>query len=179
MSRIAIPSRDDAPAASKPVLDAVHKQLGTIPNLFRLIALSPTTLEGFAAYSGALNKTLDAKTRERIALAVAEVNGCNYCLSAHSYVALNLVKISAEEIALNRKGTSGDAKASAAVRFAAKVAYSRGHVEEAEVTALRSAGYSDAQVVEVVALVALNVFTNFLGNAVKTDIDFPVVSAAE
>ena len=81
--------------------------------------------------SGALKKALDVKTRERIALAVAEVNGCDYCLSAHSYIALNLARISPEEIALNRQGASSDPKADAAVRFAATVARARGHVSDA------------------------------------------------
>ena len=120
MSRIAIPSLDDAPAASKQTLDAVNKQLGVVPNLFRLIGSSPAALTAFASFQGALTKTLDVKTRERIALAVAQVNGCDYCLSAHTYLGLNLAKISPEEIALNRKGRSGDPKANAAVAFACK-----------------------------------------------------------
>jgi AhpD family alkylhydroperoxidase len=85
-------------------LDAVHKQLGTVPNMFRLIAQSPAALLAFTANNGALGKALDVKTRERIALAVAQVNGCDYCLSAHTYLGLNLAKISREEIALNRQG---------------------------------------------------------------------------
>ena len=76
MSRISIPARDDVPEASKPILDAVQKQLGVVPNMYRLIALSPAALQGFTANNGALTKTLDVKTRERIALAVAQVNGC-------------------------------------------------------------------------------------------------------
>ena len=122
MSRIAIPTRDAAPAASQPILDAVNKQLGVVPNLFRLVANSPAALAGMTGLSGALSKALDVKTRERIALAVAQVNGCDYCLSAHTYLGLNLAKISPEEIALNCKGRSGDPKADAAVHFAAKVA---------------------------------------------------------
>lgn len=179
MSRIAIPSLDDAPEASKPVLDAVHKQLGVVPNLFRLIGVSPTALSAFAGFQGALSKSLDVKTRERIALAVAQVNGCDYCLSAHSYLGLNLAKISPEEIALNRKGASGDAKANAAVAFAAKVAKERGHLKDGDVAAVRAAGFTDAQLVEIVALVAENSFTNYLNEVVKTDIDFPVVRASE
>lgn len=178
MSRLAIPSRDDAPEASKPTLDAVHKQLGAVPNLFRLIANSPAALNGFASFQGALARTLDARTRERIALAVAQVNGCDYCLSAHTYLGLHLAKISPEEIALNRKGTSGDAKANAAVSFAAKVARERGHVGEADIAAVRERGFTDAEVVEIIALVAENSFTNYLNEAAKTEIDFPVVRAA-
>jgi uncharacterized peroxidase-related enzyme len=179
MSRLTIPARDDAPEASKAVLDAIHKQLGTVPNLFRLIATSPAALQGFAANNGALTKTLDVKTRERIALAVAQVNGCDYCLSAHTYLGLNLAKITPEEVALNRKGQSGDAKADAAVRFAAKVVRERGHVSEADVKAVRDAGFTEGQVVEIVAVIAENVFTNLLNIVADTDIDFPVVRAAE
>ena len=136
MSRLAIPARDDVPEASKPILDAVQKQLGVVPNMFRLIAQSSAALQGFTANSGALTKTLDVKTRERIALAVAQVNGCDYCLSAHNYLGLNLAKISPEEVALNRKGESGDAKANAAVHFAAKVVRERGHITEADIKAV-------------------------------------------
>src|ERR1700728_3238572 len=162
MSRLAIPARTDVPEASKPILDAVHKQLGVVPNMFRLIASSPAVLGGFATNNGALAKTLDVKTRERIALAVAQINGCDYCLSAHSYLGLNLAKISPEEVALNRKGESGDAKADAAVRFAVKAVRERGHVSDADIKAVRDAGFSDAQIVEIIAVVAENVFTNLL-----------------
>jgi uncharacterized peroxidase-related enzyme len=179
MSRIAIPSRDDAPEGSRSILDAIYKQLGVVPNLFRLMANSPAALGAYAGLNGALSKALDVKTRERIALAVAQVNGCDYCLSAHTYLGLNLAKISPEEIALNRQGASGDAKAGAAVAFAAKVARERGHVSDADIATVREAGFSEAQIVEIVALVAENTFTNFLNEVAKTDIDFPVVRAAE
>ncbi|WP_204348372.1 carboxymuconolactone decarboxylase family protein, partial [Klebsiella pneumoniae] len=88
MSRLTIPTRDAVPEASKPIIDAVEKQLGVVPNMFRLIAASPAVLEGFTGNNGALARTLDVKTRERIALAVAQVNDCDYCLSAHTYLGL-------------------------------------------------------------------------------------------
>jgi uncharacterized peroxidase-related enzyme len=179
MSRLAIPALDDVPAASKPILDAVHKQLGVVPAMFRLIATSPAALQGFAANNGALAKTLDVKTRERIALAVAQVNGCDYCLSAHSYLGLNLAKITPEEVAVNRKGQSGDAKADAAVRFATKIVKERGHVTDADIKAVREAGFSDSQIVEIIAVTAENIFTNLLNVVAETDIDFPVVKASE
>jgi len=179
MSRLAIPARDDVPEASKPILDAVHQRLGVVPNLFRLIAASPAALEGFVANNGALGNAFDVKTRERIALAVAQVNACGYCLSAHTYLGLNLAKIGPEEIALNRKGASSDPKADVAVRFAAKVARGRGHASDADIKAVRDAGFDESQIVEIVALVALNCFTNFLNEVAKTDIDFPVVPVAE
>lgn len=179
MSRIAIPSREAAPAAAQPLLDAVEKQLGVVPNLFRLIAISPTTLQGYLGLSGALAKTLNVKTRERIALAVAQVNSCDYCLSAHTYLGLNLAKLDEVEIVLNRQGASSDPVANAAVAFAATVARARGQVADADVAAVRAAGFTDAQIVEIVGLVAENVFTNFLNNVAGTAIDFPVVHAAE
>ena len=177
MSRISIPALDAAPEASKPILEAVHKQLGVVPNMFRLIAQSPATLQGFTSNSAALTKTLDLKTRERIALAVAQVNGCDYCLSAHSYLGLNLAKLSSDEIARNRKGASGDAKANAAVQFAAKVVRERGNVTAADVKAVRDAGFSDGQIVEILAVTAENIFTNLINVVAQTDIDFPVISA--
>jgi uncharacterized peroxidase-related enzyme len=179
MSRLTILARDDVPEASKPILDAVQKQLGVVPNMFRLIALSPAALQGFTANNGALGKTLDVKTRERIALAVAQVNGCDYCLSAHSYLGLNLAKITPEEVALNRKGESGDVKANTAVHFAAKVVRERGHITSADIKTVRDAGYSEAQIVEILAVTAENIFTNLLNVVAETDIDFPVVHAAD
>ena len=178
MSRLVVPA-GNVPEASRPILDAVNKQLGVVPNMFRLIAQSPAVLQGFAANNGALAKTLDVKTRERIALAVAQTNGCDYCLSAHSYLGLNLAKIGPEEIALNRRGRSGDAKANAAVHFAAKVVRERGHVGHADVMAVRDAGFSDAQIVEIIAVTAENIFTNLLNTVAETDIDFPVVTVGE
>ncbi len=181
MSRIATPSSiATSPAASQPLLEAVNKQLGSVPNLFRVAGNSPAALEGYLGMSGALAKgALAAQTRERIALAVAEVNGCNYCLAAHTYLGKNLAKLDDAEIAANRAGTSNDAKADAAVRFAVLVTRARGHVDAAAVQAVRAAGYSDAQIVEIVMHVALNTWTNYLNEVAATDIDFPEVAALE
>jgi uncharacterized peroxidase-related enzyme len=179
MSRLPTPASIEAsPAASQPLLEAVKKQLGVVPNLFRLVGNSPAALEGFLGLSGALGKgALEAPTRERIALAVAEVNGCDYCLSAHSYLGKNLAKLSDAEITANRNGGSTDTKADAAVRFAVKLVNARGHVSEADVKAVKAAGYTDAQVIEIVLHVALNTLTNYVNEVAKTEIDFPVVTA--
>src|SRR5208282_1848908 len=139
MSRIPTPAAiDAAPAASRPLLEAVKKQLGVVPNMFRLISNSPAALESYLGLSGALNKgALPAPTRERIALAVAE-------------------------IAANRSGASNDPKADAAVRFAVKVARAHGHLGDADLDAVKAAGYDDAQVIEIVLHVALNTWTNYI-----------------
>jgi len=179
MSRLTTPTRDAAPADSQPLLDGVFKKFGVVPNLFRVFALSPAALGGLLSLNGALSKALDLKTRERIAIAVAEVNGCDYCLSAHTYIGVNLAKITPEDAALNRQGASTDAKAATAVRFAAKVTETRGKVSDAEIAAVKAAGYSEAQIIEIVGLVAENVLTNFLNNVADTDIDFPVLHTAQ
>jgi uncharacterized peroxidase-related enzyme len=177
MSRIPTPaSIEAAPEKSQPLLQAIHKQLGVVPNLHRVIANSPAALEGYVSLNGALMKgALEAPTRERIALAMAELNGCDYCLSAHTYLGKNLSKLSDAEIAANRDGGSTDVKADAAVRFAVKVAENRGHPGAEDVQAVKQAGYTDAQVIEIVAHVALNTLTNYINETVKTEIDFPVV----
>ena len=177
MSRIPTPATiADAPAAAQPLLEAVKKQLGSAPNLFRITSNSPAALEGYLGLSGALGKgALNGATRERIALAVAQINGCGYCLAAHTYLGKNVAKLSDAEIAANRAGHSEDAKANAAVAFAVKVTQDRGAVSDADVAAVRAAGHSDAEIVEIVAHVALNTLTNYINEVFKTDIDFPVV----
>ncbi|QCP51675.1 peroxidase-related enzyme [Trinickia violacea] len=181
MSRLPTPATiAEAPTASQPMLDAVNRQLGVVPNLFRLVANSPAALEGYLNLSGALAKgTLAPPTRERIALAVAEANGCDYCLSAHTYLAKNFAKLGDDEIAANRNGSSNDPKADAAVKFAKRLVDMRGRVSETDLQAVKSAGYDSAQIIEIIQHVALNVWTNYLNVAVDTDIDFPVVRAHE
>jgi len=179
MPRLSTPATiETSPAAAQPLLHAVKKQLGVVPNLFRVVGNSPAALEGYLGLNGALGKgELEAATRERIALAVAEVNGCDYCLSAHTYLGKNLAKLSDAEIAANRDGISTDSKADVAVRFAVKLVKARGHVSDIDVQAVKKAGYNDAQVIEIVLHVALNTLTNYVNEVAKTEIDFPVVTA--
>lgn len=166
----------EAPEASRAILETVEKQLGRVPNMFRLVSNSPVALGAYAGFSGALAKgKLAAPTRERIALAIAEINGCDYCLSAHSFIGKNLARLSDEEIAANRLGRSLDAKAAAAVGFAKSLAENRGGVAPAEVEAVRAAGYSDEEILEIVAHVALGTFTNYVNRAFDTEVDFPSI----
>ena len=178
MSRInTFATADAAPDAAQPALHAAQRQMGMVPNLYKVIANSPAALEGYLGLNAALSKgTLDAKTRERIALAVAEVNGCGYCLSAHTYIGKHLAKLDDAEITANRSGASNDIKADAAVRFAVSVVRQRGHVSDSELAAVKAAGYGDAEVVEIVLHVALNTLTNYVNEVAGTEIDFPVVT---
>lgn len=180
MSRIPTPANiAAAPAAARPLLDGVQKSLGSVPNLFRLLATSPAALGGYLGLSGELAKgALDAATRERIALAVAEFNGCGYCLAAHSFIGSRVAKLDAAEIAANRGGRSNDPKADAAVRFAVAVTEARGRIGEADLAAVRLAGWSDAEILEIVAHVALNTLTNYVNEVAGTEVDFPPVARA-
>jgi uncharacterized peroxidase-related enzyme len=178
MSRISIPTLDNSVEASKPLLAAVQKQLGVVPNLMKLVGHSPAALEGYLSLNGALGKgKLSVQLRERIALTTAEYNGCDYCLSAHDYLGRNVAKLSDAEIDAARSGRSEDARTEAALQFALRVAQSRGRVTDAEIATLRLAGFDEAEVIEIVANVAVNVLTNYINNVALTDIDFPVRQA--
>ncbi len=179
MSRITLPdSIYETPAASQAQLEGVKKMLGSVPNMFRITANSPAALTGYLGLNSGLAKgTLSPQTRERIALAVAQINGCDYCLSAHTYLGKNVAKLDDAEIAANRRGGSSDPKADAAVRFAAKLVEARGQVSDADVSSVKMAGYTEGEIVEIVTHVALNTLTNYLNEALDTPIDFPEVSA--
>lgn len=179
MSRLNTPTIETAPPAARPALEGARKSLGMVPNMFRVIANSPAALDGYLGLHAALSRgALDAKTRERIALAVADLNGCNYCLSAHTYLGKNVAKLDEAEIAANRSGASNDAKADVAVRLATAIVRQRGHIDDAALTAARAAGFGDAEIVEIVAHVALNTLTNYINEVAGTEIDFPAVSPA-
>ena len=181
MSRLPIPAAiEAAPAASQPILEAAKKKLGIAPDLFRLAATSPAAVEGFLGLSGGLAKgSISAATGERVALAVSGIDGCDYCLSAHTYVAKNLARLDDAEITASRSGVSNDLEADAAVRFAAKVARERGYVSETDVRAVKLAGYDDAQVIEIVLHVALSTLANYVNEVAESDIDFPATKARQ
>ena len=177
MTRIPIPATlDAAPEASKPTLEAIKKQIGALPNVFRMMSTSPAVLQAYAGLNGALGKgKLDKKIRERIALAIAQKNGCEYCLAAHTYTGTHVTKLSLEEIAAARRGGSSEGRADAAVKFAVRVAEARGGVSEQEVEGLKAAGFDDGELLEIVAHVAANTFTNYMNEVFMTDVDFPKV----
>ena len=177
MSIIEIPSTiDNAPEASKPLLHAVESQLGSVPNLFRLAAKSPKFLEGYLGLNGALGGgTLPLQIREKIALRVAELNGCSYCLAAHNYLGTNLAKLSENDISSARKGLSETSQETVALNFVSSLVTAKGKVTEFDVTKVLEAGYSEEQLIEIIGNVALNILTNYFNEALKTDIDFPTI----
>ncbi|MGN8543677.1 carboxymuconolactone decarboxylase family protein [Bradyrhizobium sp. 13971] len=178
MARAAALKPEHVPAASKPTLDMFTKNIGFTPNMMATFAQSSIAFNAWAGLLGSLSKALDVKTRDSIGLAVSEVNGCDYCLTVHSFTAEHMAKLPAEDIILARKGHARDPKRDAAVQLARKIIESRGHVTDADLQAVRDAGYTDANIMEIVALVAMYSLTNFFNNVFNPDKDFPAVAPA-
>jgi uncharacterized peroxidase-related enzyme len=175
MSRINVVTNETANAEQKALLDAVQSQLGMVPNFLKVFANSPAALAAFLGLYGVAGAgSLDPQTRERIALALAQQNSCEYCLSAHTAIGRK-AGLSGAEIEANRAGSSQDAKAAVAVQFARSLAEHNGEVTTAEIMEVRNAGYSDADIVEIITHVGMNILTNILGKASRVEIDFPKV----
>jgi alkylhydroperoxidase family enzyme len=127
--------------------------------------------------SAALSKaSIDAPLAESIALAVAELNGCDYCLAAHSFISTTMMKMDPAVVARAREGHSHDPRHASALQFARRVSAGRGRVDDDDIQAMRAAGFNDAQIVEITMIVAANHLTNFVNNVAHTDLDFPAVS---
>lgn len=178
MTRITALSPEQATGKSKELFNAIQSKLGMVPNMMRTMGNSSAVLEGYLNLSGALSHgTLGAKTGELIALAVAEANACDYCLSAHSFIGEKLVGIDPSSLSSAREGKSNNAKTQAALNFAVELVKTKGSVSDAQVKAVKDAGFTEGEIGEIVAHVALNIFTNYLNKAANTQIDFPVVTA--
>lgn len=158
-------------------LAQVERKLGMLPNLIATIAHSPAALTAYLGSAEALaGGTLSERERERIALAVAQYNACGYCLAAHSALAARS-GLDAIEIGEARAGRGRSPRDAALLSFVIVVLERQGAVAGEEIAVLRQAGFGDAETVEIVAHIALNVFTNYLNNAARTDVDFPPVDA--
>jgi uncharacterized peroxidase-related enzyme len=163
---------------TKELLDAVRQKFGMVPNITKLMANSPQVLEGYLGFSGALaDGRLDPQLRERIAIAVATANGCDYCLSAHTSAG-KMVGLPQNELTAARQGQSAREKESTALRFATKIVRERGWVSDQDVASLREAGFDDGEIVEIIATTLLNIFTNYFNHVAEPEIDFPLVKAA-
>ena len=167
-----------ATGAAAAHLAATKKMLGATPNLFTTAARSPASLAAMNSLFATLGKApLGGKIGELIAVAIAQSNGCAYCLSAHSAIGASL-GLSAEALASARLARSVDQRTEAILTLAAAINQARGKIDDATLASARLAGLTDAEIVEIVAHVALNVFTNYLNNVAETTIDFPVVPLA-
>ena len=179
MARLPIQSIESATGSNKDIFASFQKALGTVPNMTRVMANSPAVLKAYAQFSGAIaSGKLSPQIREQIALLTAQSNACNYCLSAHSVLG-KLAGLNQAQIDGARNRRSADPKAAAALKFAQAIIETRGGIGGSEVQAVRNAGFSDAEIAEIVADVALNFFTNFFNRAFDVDVDFPLVEAKQ
>ena len=174
-ARVALQTRDTATGASQALLEQIHGAFGVTPNMFKAVANSPAALASMWAAFGALGSgTLGAKLGEQIAVAIADINDCEYCLAAHTALGRKAGATS-DEMAAAQAGQSQDPKTAAALKFATSVVRNRARIGAGDVEALREAGFDDGQVVEIVAHVALNLFTNYVNVALAVPVDFPQV----
>jgi uncharacterized peroxidase-related enzyme len=178
MQRITAINPAEATGKTKKLLDGVQAKLGMTPNLMKTLASAPAALEAYLNFGAALGTgALDAKFREQISIAVAQANSCEYCLSAHSTIG-KMVGLTPEEIAGSRESHAGDAKRNAGLQLAQAIVVQRGEVSDAALANARAAGYTDGEITEIVANVAVNIFTNYFNLVARTEVDFPRVSLA-
>jgi len=175
MSRMPLLQTEHAPANSQPVLQQVQQAFGATPNMFRAVAHSPAALRSMWGAFGALGQgRIGAKLGEQIAVAVADRNSCAYCLAAHTALGRKAGATN-EDMRTAQMGESSDARTAAALRFALQLVEARGQVSQADVQAIKQAGFDDGEVVEILAHVALNLFTNYVNLAFDVPVDFPAV----
>lgn len=172
-ARIAPTTLQTAPEESRPLLETLRRALGKLPNLYATIAHSPAALRGILAFDDSLEKgALSSREAELVRLHVSELNGCGYCVSAHTLIATR-VGLSPDEIAAARAGQARTAREAAILGLARRIVRTGGGSAGTELAAAREAGLTDAEIVEVVAHVASKAFTNALAILARTEIDFP------
>ncbi|GAB5402790.1 MAG: carboxymuconolactone decarboxylase family protein [Aureliella sp.] len=176
MTRIQPVQPTQANENTQKLLDGVQRGLGMVPNMFKTLAHSSAALAGYLNFNQALGAALTTTLREQIALAVAGINGCDYCASAHTLLGRN-AGVSNEELAANLAGQSSDVTTQAALSFALAVVEHRGRVADTDLAQIKAAGFTDADIVEIVSVVALNVLTNYFNLVAEPEIDFPVVES--
>lgn len=173
MPRLPAIDPSTATGKAKSLLEGVQKKLGVTPNMVRVMAGSPAVLQGYLDLNSALAAgSLGAQLREQIALTVAEANGCDYCLAAHAALGRR-AGLDDAEIAAARRGSASDQKRAAALRLARALVENRGRVTDSDVARVRAAGYTDGEILEIIAEVNLNVLTNYVNLFAQTEVDFP------
>ena len=174
-NRIKLMEKSEASAQSQEMLSQIEQKFGKIPNVFKMMANSPAVLKSYLCFSGALSEgKLCPQIQERIALYIAQLNGCEYCLAAHSMIAQGAV-LSSDEILMARQGMSSDRKANAALGFVLEMFETRGQIDTEILDEIREAGFCDEEIMEMTAAISLNILTNSLNSLAQTEVDFPKV----
>lgn len=178
MTRLNAINPGEATGKTKELFTAIQGKLGMVPNMMLTMGNSPALLEGYLNLSATLTHgKLGAKTGELLALAIAESNACDYCLSAHSFIGEKLVHIDTDALHNARYANAADAKTDAALKFAVVLADKKGSVSDEDVNEVKAAGLTEEEISEVVGHVALNILTNYFNKTANTVIDFPVIHA--
>lgn len=176
MQRITAVNPAETTGKTRQLLDGVQAKLGVTPNMMKTMAAAPVVLDGYLSLAGALGVGhLNARFREQIALAVAQVNSCEYCLSAHAALG-KMSGLKPEEINASREAHAADAKQQAGLQFVQALVLQRGIVSDQAVAQVKAAGFSEGDIAEIVANVAINVFTNYFNLVARTEVDFPRVA---
>lgn len=179
MPRIQPLNHADAQGKAKDLLDTVKKKMGGTPNILTTMAQSPAALESYLNFSGALGGgTFSAGLREQIAMAAAGANSCEYCAAAHTAIGKG-AGVAEGELTKSLAGEPTDPKAAAAVHLTRVLIEKRGFASDEDIQAFKAAGFDDGQVIELVANVALNIFTNYFNHVAETEIDFPKVKVPQ
>jgi uncharacterized peroxidase-related enzyme len=174
MARLSPIKKEEAPAELQPIYEMLGKGRGGTPfNIFQLMANSPTALQAFVSLMSASNKTLSPNILERISLLVAQQNGCNYCLAAHSMLAKNVANMSDAEIKQARQALADEPKTLSMLQFVKSVLSKQGKISDSDFAALKAAGVTDKETVDLILAITVNIFTNYFNNCFQTDIDFP------
>lgn len=177
MTRIQPLHTENASEKTRELYDQVQRKLGRVPNLMQTLGHSPAALGGYLSLNESLSRgALNVKDRERIALAVAQQNGCGYCLAAHTAIG-EMVGLNQNDIKESRTGHATDPKSDALLNFIQRVLETNGHIHDSDLEQFQSAGYSDGEVAEVIAHISLSVLTNFFNSVAQTEIDFPEVAS--
>lgn len=166
---------DTAQGKTKLLLDGVQKSMGMTPNIMRMLANSPAALEAYLGLMKSLSGArIDAETREAIALVTSGINGCEYCASAHTAIG-KLVGLSSAEAQANLHGQSSEPTRAAALQFAQAIVEKQGWVSDHDLEMVREVGFGDAEISEIVATVAMTIFSNYFNHIAETEVDFPLV----
>ncbi|GAB3906487.1 carboxymuconolactone decarboxylase family protein [Mucilaginibacter boryungensis] len=174
MQRLIALDPETTKGESKELFNEIQQKLGMVPNMMRTMGNSPAVLNGYLAFNAALGKSsIGIKLGGLIALTVANANGCNYCNAAHSFIGKNLAHIDDTSLTNARVGLSEDLKIQTALTFCRTIVAKKGLVNETDVSLLKNAGYTDANIAEIIAHVGLNIFTNYFNNAANVTVDFP------
>jgi len=179
MKTIQVPAREQVSVESQAMFDQLKRRLGKVPNLYATMGYSANALKGFLEFDGAFSRgVFTGKEREAIALIVSEVNGCAYCLAAHTLAAIKN-GFSKEETLDIRRGKTADAKLNAIISLARSVTVNKGHADQEALEGFYAAGFNEAAVMELIGLVTVRIFTNYVFALTEIPVDYPAAEPVQ